>query len=73
MEVQGYKQPRREMAQSKASDVMQTGEIRKESSRRPVETATDTGTLAMEENGERVVPGEDGETYGTISRILRRH
>lgn len=61
------------MAQSKTSDIMQTGEIRKESSRRPVETATDTGTLAMEENGERVVPGEDGETYGTISRILRRH
>ena len=73
VEVQGYKQPRREMAQSKASDVMQTGEIRKESSRRPVETATDTGTLAMEENGERVVPGEDGVTYGTISWILRRH
>ena len=58
------------MAQSKTSDIMQTGEIRKESSRRPVETAIDTGTLAMEENGERVVPGEDGVTYGTISRIL---
>ena len=73
VEVQGYEQPRREMAQPKASDVVQTGEIRKDSSRRPVEAVTDTGTLATKENGEGVVPGEDGETYGTISRILRRH
>ena len=73
MEVQGYDQPRREVAQSKVSNVVQTGEIRKEGSRRPVETTTDTGTSATEENGESMVPSEDGVTYGTISRILRRH
>ena len=61
------------MAQSKVSDVVQTGEIRKEGLQWPVETVTDTGTSAMEENGERMVTGEDGVTYGTISWILRRH
>ena len=73
MEVQGYDQPRREVAQSKVSNVVQTREIRKEGSRRPVKTTTDTGMSTMEGNGERMVPGEDGVTYGTISQILRRH
>ena len=73
MEVQGYDQPRREAAQPKVSDAVQSGETSKEGSRRLDESVTAIGTAAMEENGDRMVPGENRVTYGTISRISRDH
>nr|POE51399.1 hypothetical protein CFP56_41766 [Quercus suber] len=61
------------MAQPHVTDVMQTGEIRNESSRQSVEAATSTKMAAMEDNGEKVVAREEGVTYGVKSRMVREH